>query len=159
MPGCANLIKISQKFACRCARPDTQCADVTQTRHTADQKRKSVQVHNQPTLRPLYLSWRALWIMSARDDICRSPNISLRSENTRSAAAELGVKEPTICMASAHVGNSLPWFCQKRRTSLVKFRGNEEKFRGNLSEGKEICLCKICLYSDKNPYLGQVWLE
>ena len=44
----------------------------------------------------------------ARVVICMSPNIDvdLRSEKTRSAAAELGVKEPTICIASAHVGMS-----------------------------------------------------
>jgi hypothetical protein len=39
--------------------------------------------------------------LSARADICVSPNINLSIEKTRSAAAELGVNEPTICIASA----------------------------------------------------------
>ena len=38
------------------------------------------------------------WIMSASADICVSPNISLSREKTRSAAAELGVNDPTICI-------------------------------------------------------------
>ena len=57
--------------------------------------------------------------MSASADICVSPNINLSIEKTRSAAAELGVNEPTICMASAHVGKSLPWFAQKLSTSVA----------------------------------------
>ena len=61
----------------------------------------------------------AAWIMSASTDICVSPNMSLSIEKTRSAAAELGVNEPTICIACAHVGNSLPWLAQKLSTSLV----------------------------------------
>ena len=76
-------------------------------------------LHAHPTVRLLYLSMSAAWIMSASADVCRSPNISLSSEKTRLAAAELGVKEPTICIASAHVGNSLPWFAQKLSTSVV----------------------------------------
>eukprot|EP00966_Prymnesium_polylepis_P241640 5587994-Prymnesium_polylepis.1 len=38
--------------------------------------------------------------------------MSLRSEKTRSAAAELGVNDPTICIARAHVGKTLPLFFQ-----------------------------------------------
>ena len=48
----------------------------------------------QPTLRPLYLSMSAAWIMSTSELICMSPNICFSIENTRSAAAELGVNEP-----------------------------------------------------------------
>ena len=40
-------------------------------------------------------------------------------EDALCAAAEFGVNEPTICMASAHVGNELPLLDQKRSTSLV----------------------------------------
>jgi hypothetical protein len=37
----------------------------------------------------------------------------------RSAAAELGVNEPKICIASAHVGKPLPLFAHQSRTPLV----------------------------------------
>ena len=43
----------------------------------------------------LYLSMSAAWIMSANAVICWSPYMSLSSEKTRSAAAELGVNDPT----------------------------------------------------------------
>ena len=44
------------------------------------------------------------WSMSASARVWVSPNMSLRREKTRSAAAELGVKEPTICEGNATRG-------------------------------------------------------
>ena len=44
----------------------------------------------------------AACIMSARADICLSPNMSLSIEKTRSAAAEFGVKEPSAGKAKFH---------------------------------------------------------
>ena len=59
------------------------------------------------------MSISAAWIMSASAVICNgevdhllvgwSPNMPLSSEKTRSAAAELGVNDPTVRMASAHL--------------------------------------------------------
>ena len=54
-------------------------------------------------LRLLYLSISAASIMSTSALICVSPNMALSSEKTRSAAAEFGVHEPTVRIASAHV--------------------------------------------------------
>ena len=62
-------------------------------------------------MRPLYLSMNAAWIMSMSALICVSPNICLSIENTRSAAAELGVREPTIC-ASLGAGANLIVVCK-----------------------------------------------
>ena len=73
----------------------------------------------QPTLRPLHLSMSAVWTMSISANICTSPNISLSLENTRSAAAELGVNAPTICIASAQVGKSLLLFAHQSRMPAV----------------------------------------
>ena len=66
---------------------------------------------------------RRLGIMSARADICASPNIGLSIEKTRSAAAELGVNEPTICIASAHVGELLAVVRPEAEHVLAEFVG------------------------------------
>ena len=50
----------------------------------------------------------AAWMMSASVTICRSPNMYLSIENTRSAAAEFGVNAKTIWAAPAHAGNLEP---------------------------------------------------
>ena len=64
---------------------------------------------------------RRLDHVSKRGYLHMSPNINLSDEKTRSAAAELGVNDPTIriTIAIAHVGNSLPQFAQKLSTFLV----------------------------------------
>ena len=66
------------------------------------------------------------WIMSASADICVSPNINLSSEKTRSAAAELGVNEPT---AERAADRAAPMGC------------SQSESEGNLS--------KICLSNAK----------
>ena len=57
--------------------------------------------------------------MSAKAESRASPKYSLSSENTRSAAAELGVNEKTIRAASAHVGNLVPWVAHQPSTFSV----------------------------------------
>ena len=60
----------------------------------------------QPTMRSLYRSIRAARITSASVLICWSPNMSFRSEKTRSQDAELGEMAKTMRAASAHAGHS-----------------------------------------------------
>ena len=48
-----------------------------------------------------------------------SPKKSFSNEKTRSAAAEFGVKEKTICAAAAHVGNLLPLLAHQAKTDLL----------------------------------------
>ena len=55
-------------------------------------------VLTQPTRRSLMRSIKAVWMISANVSICWSPNIDLSMENTRSAAAELGVNAKMICV-------------------------------------------------------------
>ena len=69
--------------------------------------------------------------MSARANICRSPNISFRSKNTRSAREFFS----QICLSVGRCGR--------------------EKSLANLPVLIKICLSQICLHSDKNPYLTQ----
>ncbi|MGB1600045.1 MAG: hypothetical protein ACPIOQ_45275 [Promethearchaeia archaeon] len=83
--------------------------------------------------------------MSASAEICGSPNINLSIEKTRSAAAELGVKEPTICIApparrpGGHSERHAYWRGNEpaRQGGLVGWQGlleaeMTEKFVGNL---------------------------
>ena len=61
-------------------------------------------VLTQPTRRSLMRSIEAVWMISANVSICWSPNIDLSMENTRSAAAELGVNAKMICAAKLEHG-------------------------------------------------------
>jgi hypothetical protein len=67
----------------------------------------------------LLRSIKAASIMSARADICCSPNMILINAKTRSHAAEFGEMANATRAARAHAGNDLPLVPQQRRHTLM----------------------------------------